>query len=562
MGGGELASSGGVKPWTGAEVALRRLAESDLIAVVIATMERITEANGAFLRMLGYSEADLAAGPLDWRAMTPPEWAAADQAALTELQATGSCTPFRKEYWRKDGSRVPVEIGAVALSREPPRWACFIRDASAEQQAEAAARQAAELAALAAALAQAATVTEVAQALAPHLRRAVGASLATIIEAVPHREVLRFVDLQGVPAEVVRHWVEFDATLDSPAVRAWHTGQPVFFGDPESLDAQFPHLAPARAESGAGSCLAAPLIAGGKVTGVLAVTWPEPRQLSLTQEQLLAAVAGYAAQALERARLYEAEYAVAHQLQRSLLPQLPAALPGVSLGAAYRPAEQGHDVGGDWYDVFKLPGGRIGCAAGDVVGHDLQAAVAMSRLQLLLRHSAVSGADPAGVLSALDAASPALTGTDFATIAYAEYDPAAQTLVYACAGHPPPLLADGMTVSYLDGGRSVAVGMGGSRGQARVKVPDGSMLVLYTDGLVEHRDEPIDVGFGQLAAAAAELRGADAQQLCDGLLQAMTHGRVLTDDVAVVCMKLQGRPPASAAGEASGRALAGRTVTP
>jgi serine phosphatase RsbU (regulator of sigma subunit) len=254
-------------------------------------------------------------------------------------------------------------------------------------------------------------------------------------------------------------------------------------------------------------------------------------------------VAGYAGQALERARLYEAEYTVAHELQRSLLPQLPAALPGVSIGTCYRPAGQGYDVGGDWYDVFELSGAKIGCAAGDVVGHDLHAAVAMSRLQLLLRHAASSGADPAGVLSALDAACPAITGTDFATIAYAEYDPAAQTLTYACAGHPPPLLADGTTVTYLDGGRSGPVGMGGPRSQASVKVPDGSVLVLYTDGLVERREEPIDVGLSQLAAAAADMSGAGAQDLCNGLLQAMTQGRVLADDVAVVCMKLDRPPP-------------------
>jgi PAS domain S-box-containing protein len=525
----------------GAGDALRRLAESGLIAVVAATRDKITEANGAFLRLVGYSRADLAGG-LDWQAITPPEWAAADQVALAELEATGSCVPFRKEYWHKDGSRVPVEISAVELAREPLRWACFIRDVSAEQRAEAVAQRVAELAALTAALAQAATVAEVARALTAHLRQAVDANLATIIEAVPRRAVLRFVDLQGVPEELYREWGEFDASLDSPAVRAWRGGEPVFFGDPEALDAEFPHLAAIRADTGTGSCLAAPLITAGKVTGVLAVTWAEPRQHGPVQQQFLAAVAGYAAQALERARLYDAEYTVAHQLQRSLLPQLPGALPGVSIGTAYRPAEQGHDVGGDWYDAFELPGGKIGCAAGDVVGHDMHAAIAMGRLQLLLRHAAFSGADPAGVLAALDAACPALTGTDFATIAYAEYDPAAQTLTYACAGHPPPLLANGTTVTYLDGGRSAVAGMGGPWSQATLKVPHGSMLVLYTDGLVERRGEPIDVGFSQLATAAAGLPGADAQPWCDGLLRVMTHGRVLADDVAVVCMKLNGLP--------------------
>jgi PAS domain S-box-containing protein len=235
VGSSELAGSGGVKPATGAEVTLRRLAESGLIAVATATMEGITEANGAFLRLVGYSEADLAAGPLDWRAMTPPEWAPADQAALAELQATGSCTPFRKEYWRKDGSRVPVEISAVLQSPEPLRWACFIRDVSAEQQAQAAAERGAVLASLAAALSHAATTTEVAEALGVQLRRSTGANLATIIEVDPARPVLRFMDLRDMPEEVARQWAEFDTSLDSPAVRAWRGRAPAFHPHPQTL---------------------------------------------------------------------------------------------------------------------------------------------------------------------------------------------------------------------------------------------------------------------------------------------------------------------------------------
>jgi serine phosphatase RsbU (regulator of sigma subunit) len=195
------------------------------------------------------------------------------------------------------------------------------------------------------------------------------------------------------------------------------------------------------------------------------------------------APAALAGQALERARLYEAE----HQLQRSLLPQLPAALAGISIGAAYRPAEQGHEVGEDWYDVFALNDGRIGCVAGDVVGHDLKAAAAMGRPQPLLRYAALAGAGSARVLEELDAACPAITGTDFATIVYAEYDPARQTLTYACAGHPPPLLADDAAATFLEDGRSGPVGLGGPRSQTSVQVPGGARLVLYTDGLVERR---------------------------------------------------------------------------
>jgi GAF domain-containing protein len=661
--------------------------------------------------------------------MTPPEWAPADQAALAQLQAGGNCAPFRKEYWRKDGSRVPVEIGAVLVSREPLRWACFIRDVSAEQQAEAAARRAAELASLAAALGQAATVGEVAQALGVRLRQAVDARVASIIEVRADQGVLRYVQMEGIPEEVVREWPEFSLSGDSPAVRAWRSREPVFYASPEAMDRDFPQLARSRAAAGTGSYLAVPLITGGQVTGLLVVTWAGPGELTAADMSFLVTVAGYAAQAMERARLfeaeraaraeadaardealtaarrvqalqeataglatavttdqiaqalvdkglsvvgqqgavalwtpgkdslrmwltaslgaetaaryvqtpaaeasqtmvgraaltgqmiavgsreeamarfpptaavyratgmqravavpiragaevigalsfalpvrgqptpqtiavaealaglagqalararlYEAEYDAAHQLQRSLLPQLPAALAGVSIATCYRPAEQGHEVGGDWYDVFALPDGKIGCVAGDVVGHDLRAAVAMSRLQLLLRHAATAGAGPAGVLETLDAACPELTGTDFATIAYAEYDPAGQTLTYACGAHPPPLLADGATVTYLENGRSGPVGLGGPRSQATAKVPDGTRLVLYTDGLIEQRGEPIDIAFDQLAAAASR-PVADIQAWCEGLVETMTAGHVLADDVAVACIGLNGPPP-------------------
>ena len=181
MGDGEVPGSGGLKPGLGADVTLRRLVESGLIAVVTVTMEGITEANGAFLRLAGYGEADRAAGAVNWQAVTPPEWAAAGRAALAELRATGSCPPFRMEYQRRDGSRVPVEVGAVVLAWEPLRWAYFIRDMPAGQQVKEAARQAAELAALAAELSHAVTVAEVAQALAGWLRRAVAIPLAPCV---------------------------------------------------------------------------------------------------------------------------------------------------------------------------------------------------------------------------------------------------------------------------------------------------------------------------------------------------------------------------------------------
>lgn len=157
------------------------------------------------------------------------------------------------------------------MARDPRR-------ARTLKQAEEATQQAAELAALAAELSQAVTMADVAQALAGRLRQALGAKLAVLVEAVPGRSALRYVNLHDVPEELARQWPELDATDDSPAVRAWRTGKPVFFADPDVMDAELPHLAVTRAAAGTGACLATPLITGGKVTGVLTVTWPEPQQ--------------------------------------------------------------------------------------------------------------------------------------------------------------------------------------------------------------------------------------------------------------------------------------------
>ncbi len=699
----------------GPMAALGRMAGAGQVGLVLSTPDGITDANAAFLRMSGFTRRELTEGQAHWRAITAPEWTSLDDDAVAQLSTTGSYGPHRKEYRRRDGARLTVEVTGVLLGDDPMTWVTFVRDLTQPQVGALTLPDSAErLAALAADLARAVTVEEVARTLTDHVRRSMGATAATITEVLPGGQVMRPLLPDGVPRPIAAEYAEFPVTLDTPATRAWRTRELVFHPDRASLEAEYPHLAETVAVSGVSASLAAPLITGDQVIGVLAAYWATPRTLDHTERAFTTTVAGYAAQALararlfeaeqaargrmqalqavtaglatavtseqiaevlvdagmalvaaygvvamvdrdgdqlstrttrnfpadisrtyaqipldeaartpigwtvrsgqplilttareiadrfpqaafthmatgsasvlcvpvrvagrvigalafgfpleghpgdeivtvagtlaelagqalERARLYEAEHAAAQQLQQALLPRLPAELPGVRIGTCYRPAEQGREVGGDWYDVFELPGGKIGCAAGDVVGHDLAAAAAMGRLQLLLRYTAINGAGPAAVLAALDQASPALTGTDFATVAYAEYDPAAGTMVYACAGHPPPLLlAAGAPVQYLEEGRSGVLGFGGERSEAGVKALPGDRLVLYTDGLIERRDEPIGDGFDRLARAARELPDEDGGAWCRRLLSAMTGGTSLADDVAVACIRFCG----------------------
>jgi PAS domain S-box-containing protein len=546
MSGGDLAGPGGLRPGAGAAAVLRRLAESDLIAVATATMSGITEANAAFLRLVGYSKADLAAGALDWQAMTPPEWAPADRAALAQLRTAGSCTPFRKEYWRKDGSRVPIEVGAVTLAREPLRWVCFIQDLSAQQQAEEAAQQAAELAVLAEELSQAVTVAEVAQALGGWLRRAVGVKLAILVEADTRRPVLRYVNLHDVPGEVTQQWTELDATFDSPAVRAWRGGKQVFFANPQTIDAEFPHLAASRIAAGTGSCLAAPLIIGRKITGVLTVTWPEPRGLGPSQQQFLAAVAGYVAQALTWARQFEAEHAVAHQLQQAMIRPVGNAVARVEVNGVYRPATTDLEVGGDWYDVLTVTDECMALIVGDVVGHGISAASVMGQLRSALRGLVLAGLQPAAALEALDKFASAIPDARFSSCLVAFLDSRHESLAVSVAGHMPPLIIDAAgAASFFEDAQDPPLGFAtGPRQTTNLDFPAGSTLILYTDGLIERRGEPLDAGMERLAITAAGQSERSIDRLSERLVRELVSESFHNDDVAVVCARLLSQNPA------------------
>jgi serine phosphatase RsbU (regulator of sigma subunit)/integral membrane sensor domain MASE1 len=305
------------------------------------------------------------------------------------------------------------------------------------------------------------------------------------------------------------------------------------------------------------SALAVPARDGPLVVGALAFGFTSGDAVDPEVVTVAESLGELMSRALLRARLYEQEREAAHQLQRAFLPDVPDRLPGVDIGGCYRPADQQHDVGGDWYDVFALPEGRVGLVVGDVVGHDLSAAAAMGRLHAALRVIAAGPHDgPGEVLEALDRASHGIRGASFATIGYGEYDPVSCELRYACAGHPPPLLISGGTGTYLPGGRSLPLAVSeASRPDARVSVPRGALLCWYSDGLVERRDRDLDHGLDHLAAVAGGL-GDDvgATQACDRLLDQMTGGRLLDDDVVVVCLRLSGPEghavPAAAAEDA------------
>jgi phosphoserine phosphatase RsbU/P len=212
--------------------------------------------------------------------------------------------------------------------------------------------------------------------------------------------------------------------------------------------------------------------------------------------------------------------------------------------ARYVPATQAAEVGGDWYDAFRLPGGATAIVVGDLAGHDIDTAVHMAEARSILRALAVDHDEPPGrVLCRLDAVMTRLRVGRSGTCVYVQLveSDGTWTALLANAGHPPPLLLSDGTARYLDNPPEALLGAGIDRPRTTVEVPlpPGSTLLLYTDGLIERRDRGLDDMLGELRAAAAPLADTTVEQLCDDLLARFAANPA--DDVCVLALRIPAR---------------------
>ncbi|MFE7775242.1 SpoIIE family protein phosphatase [Streptomyces sp. NPDC057445] len=260
-------------------------------------------------------------------------------------------------------------------------------------------------------------------------------------------------------------------------------------------------------ESGLTCILLAPLIARGTVLG-LAMFGRSGARPAFTEQDLSLAgeLASRAALCLDNARLYSRVQDIALTLQRALLPTALSTSPYVEVAHRYVPGSHITEVGGDWYDVINLTGGRVALVVGDVMGHGVPAAAAMGRLRITAKALARHNQEPDELLAELDACADE-AGIELATCLYISYDPGNGSARIASAGHPPPLVLgpDG-TVTTVADVLGVPLGVGGQPfGTTEIDIPDGSTLALYTDGLIEARGRDIEEGIDRLRA---ELSGA------------------------------------------------------
>ncbi|MET9777865.1 SpoIIE family protein phosphatase [Streptomyces sp. NPDC006367] len=294
--------------------------------------------------------------------------------------------------------------------------------------------------------------------------------------------------------------------------------------------------------TGIRSAAIVPLKGTREVLGALTLGRADrPGDFSATDLPLIEDIARRAGLALDNARLYQRQRAVAETMQKHLLPQMPR-VPGLQMAVRYLPAPDASQVGGDWYDAFTLSDGATALAVGDVVGHDLEAAAGMAQLRNMLRAYAWSQQKPPSrIVERLDEAIMPITDVSMATLVLARVirtDNGLWQLTWTNAGHPPPLLVtrDGLT-DYLTEGHSLLLGtgLGASRPDATVMLPPGSTLLLYTDGLVEAPGRTLDEGLGRLRQHAAALAHRPLPSFADQLLRRVQPPGL--DDVALLALR-------------------------
>ncbi|QEU92067.1 PAS domain S-box protein [Streptomyces kanamyceticus] len=312
------------------------------------------------------------------------------------------------------------------------------------------------------------------------------------------------------------------------------------------------------------STLAVPMVAHDTVVGLAQFSRTKGSEPFGERDRALAVeLAARAAVCIDNARLYRREHERALILQRSLLPPGDPEASGLDIACRYLPGNAATEVGGDWFDVIELPGHRTALVVGDVMGRGLRAAVAMGELRTAVRTLALLDLEPAEVLSALDeiarglgnpagpqqatraarkAADADLSEVYLATCVYAVYDAVTRRCTFANAGHLPPVLVEpDESALMLDVPPGMPLGVGGEPFEdVEVELPEGALLALYTDGLVESRHHSLDEGLNAFVRALSDAPPA-LEDVCDHVLNTLDthHGE---DDIALLMARVEGLP--------------------
>lgn len=474
---------------------------------------------------------------------------APDAEALADVRALGSrswlCVPLTARgavigclSLQRGAGRPPYDADALALAGDIGRRAGLAVENARLFEGERAMGAAIErarareelLRRVTAALSRAVTAEEVADVIVDDCMAALGA-LAGVV-AVREGATVTVAAARGYPPDVLR--VGSPIALDGRLPLPWvlRTGEPRWLETRDDWLRDFDAPSSGLGPVGVG----VPLIVEGRVIGAIAFRFEgTERRFTGGERRLVETLAELCAQALDRARLFDVQRSAAELLQRRLLPAALPDVPGMEVAVRYLPAAAGL-AGGDFYDCVVRPDGVVGVIVGDVVGHGVEAASAMGQLRSSWRILQQLWVTPERALEHLDRFAADVEGAAAATAACLDVR-ADGTVSYACAGHPPPLLAprDG-TARFLMDGRSTPLGMGLYRVSAgTAPFAPGDVLVLYTDGVMERRGLGIDVGLERLRRVVGDAAGLPLEELLDAVVAGMAPGGA--DDRALLALR-------------------------
>ncbi|MFD9307233.1 SpoIIE family protein phosphatase [Streptomyces sp. NPDC060048] len=317
--------------------------------------------------------------------------------------------------------------------------------------------------------------------------------------------------------------------------------QPRFLDSADEFAAGYPGLWAKISSMHISAAAYLPLIAQARPIGAIGLLYQDKDGFTQDERNLLVALGSSIAQSLQRAMLLEQEHDLAEGLQQAMLPRRIPSVPGAEIAVRYRSARMGQDIGGDWYDVIPLPGGRVGAVIGDVQGHDTHAAAVMGQLRIVLRAYAAEGHSPATVMARASVFLHELDTDRFATCTYAEADLTTGVLQLVRAGHIDPLLrtrGGECGRLMLEGG--MPLGLSAEFGRLEypvttVEMGPGETLLLCTDGLVEQPGADLDDGIRHLASLV-RTGPADLALLADRLCE-VVDDRGGDDDMALLLLR-------------------------
>lgn len=496
---GSVTDTTGAPSWT--QVASTQI---DAMADGFAILDprwRLVYGNEAVARLGGVGRAELAGRPFAevLAPMPESEWKPAFEHAL----ATGEPVSFetlipRVGRWFE--LRVAVDAGRLAVHlRDVHEYRVQLerdrdRDTRRERTGE-----------FAAALGGTLGVDDVIEVVERHMPALCGAEGVAMHVVTDGR--LRLIAAVGYSPAGFAALRILDLDIPGPMSDAVNKTEPQIYETGEQIKEQYPYLSQVVDDTTTGALLVHPLMHEGGCLGLVCLRFDEPRRLGSSYRGFVARRCEQLAQALYRAHRYDAELSLASRLRDAVFDVPLDQTPGVELASEYRSPGLGLAVGGDWYDVIPMLRGRIGLLVGDVEGHNARAVGGMSMVRTAIRAFAHEGYGPAAILGRVNKLIAGLDPDLLATCCFAELDTAAGTARIARAGHPAPVLslADGGTaVLPLPAGLPLGVDPSETYRSVLSPLPEGALLALYSDGLVESRSLPIDQGTERLVEA---LRG-------------------------------------------------------